>query len=282
MTRMSSPSGRPPLLPAPEVERAARMLNHGDSVSILIGGGARCVDDSVAQLASTLGAPILFSAPAVTAETSSSALSGSHVVLLIGGGADSREELPAHFVVIHLVAHEARLGRLEVTDLGLVGDVGDIVVAIQPLIARRPLDVDEYGVIGCAAEVIDALAEDNCIVVLDVDAAAGPFAHRIGMRRTRRIVRALEPSEGECALSVARRAQAADVDRQVVVVMCADASASVHRDLIRLLGSDLAVKVVMFERRPGAADGPRTISENVRAAFDLAGPALVTVMHDEK
>lgn len=282
MTCTSSPSGRPPMRPAPAVERAARMLNHGDSVSILIGGGAACVDDSVAELASTVDAPILFSASAVAAETSSSASSGSHVVLLIGGGADSRDELPAHIVVIHLVAHEARLGRLEVTDLGLVGDVADIVAAIRPLIARRSLDVDAYGVIECAARVIDALAEDNCIVVLDVDAATGPIAHRIGMRGTRRIVRALEPHEGECALSFARGAQAADVDRQVVVVMCADASASVHQDVIRLLGSDLAVKVVMFERRPGVAEGPRTIRENVRAAFDLVGPALVTVMHDEK
>lgn len=65
MTCMSSPRGRPSLLPAPAVERAARMLNHGDSVSILITGGEGRVDDSVAALATTLDAPILFSASAV-------------------------------------------------------------------------------------------------------------------------------------------------------------------------------------------------------------------------
>ena len=156
-TRSGPGYARPSVVPrAPELARAAEVLNAGSKVAILIGAGARCAADEVVAAAELLGAGVAKALlgkdvlpddlPFVTGaigllgtKPSSDIMRECDTLLMIGTGFPWAEFLPkdgqARAVQIDL--DPAMLGLRYPVEVNLHGDAAETLRALLPLLHRK-------------------------------------------------------------------------------------------------------------------------------------------------
>jgi pyruvate dehydrogenase (quinone) len=142
---------------APDLQRAADVLNAGRKVAMLVGRGALGAVDELEDVAETLGAPIIkallgkgavpddsrYTTGAIGllgTEPSQDALAGCDTLFVVGTSFPYMEYYPkpgkARGVQVDI--DPARIGLRFPVEVGLVGDARATLRALRPLLARNP------------------------------------------------------------------------------------------------------------------------------------------------
>ncbi|MDQ8046323.1 MAG: thiamine pyrophosphate-binding protein, partial [Patulibacter sp.] len=152
----------PPTLPGvKDLDRAARLIDEADRVTLLVGRGARGARADVLRLADHLGAPMVVALQAKQGfdhdnpfqigqsgllgnPASAHAFKHTDLLLMLGTDFPYREFLPEHATTIQLDKRAEHLGRRTKVDLGLVGHaeptVRELLARVRPKIDRSHLD----------------------------------------------------------------------------------------------------------------------------------------------
>lgn len=156
-TRSGPGYSRPSMVPrAPDLERAAEVLNAGHKVAILIGAGARAAADEVIEAAELLGAGVAKALlgkdvlpddlPFVTGaigllgtKPSSDMIRGCDTLLMIGTSFPWAEFLPAdgQARAVQIDIDAAMLGLRYPIEVNLHGDAAETLRALMPLLRRK-------------------------------------------------------------------------------------------------------------------------------------------------
>jgi pyruvate dehydrogenase (quinone) len=163
-------------VPAPdELEAAARILNEGAKVAMLIGAGARGAGDDVLAVADTLGSPVVKSLlgkdvipdghPLTTGglgllgtKPSEAVMHECDTLLMVGTNFPYTAHLPEAGTVhtVQIDTDPARSGGRMPTDAPLVGDAAETLRALLPLLQHN----DDRGFLEQAQETMAAWRED--------------------------------------------------------------------------------------------------------------------------
>ena len=145
----------PATVPDPEaIARAAQLIDDADTVTMLVGIGARDARDEVLALAEKLAAPMVLTLRAkerlefdnpyqvgqsglIGNPASTRAFEGGDVLLMVGTDFPYREWLPEGKTVIQLDARPEHLGRRTHLDLGLVGHAAPSLRALLAAVAAK-------------------------------------------------------------------------------------------------------------------------------------------------
>jgi len=149
--------GSPILRPADaDVLRLADVIDQAGTVTIFAGAGCRDAHDEVVALARKLQAPVGYTFrgkhyleydnPNAVGMTGLIGFGGAYaamheadLLLLLGTDFPYKEFLPSKNVVkVQIDRNPGRLGRRTKLDLGLVGDVGETIRAVLPLVQAKP------------------------------------------------------------------------------------------------------------------------------------------------
>lgn len=154
----SSRWSKPLVVPnAEDLQAAADLLNVAKRPVLLVGAGALHAGDQVAQLAETLGAPVIKALlgkavlpddhPLTTGglgllgtAPSEDAIADCDCILFVGTSFPYQEYLPKHdqAVGIQIDDKADRIGLRYPVKVGLVGDAGPTIAALLPLVERKP------------------------------------------------------------------------------------------------------------------------------------------------
>ena len=145
----------PPTVPDhATLERAAALLNGADTVTLLVGIGAREARRQALATAEALQAPMVLSLKAkegleednayevgqsglIGNPAAQQAFDGGDVLFMIGTDFPYRDWLPAGKTVMQLDARPEHIGRRTHVDLGLVGHAAPTLDALLPLLTRK-------------------------------------------------------------------------------------------------------------------------------------------------
>ena len=148
----------PPTVPDDAaLETAARLIDDADSVTLLVGIGARDARDEVLALAERLHAPMVLSLRAkerlekdnpyqvgqsglIGNPASTVAFDGGDLLLMIGTDFPYRDWYPEGKTVVQLDARPEHIGRRTQVDLGLVGHAAPTLRALLPRLAAAKDD----------------------------------------------------------------------------------------------------------------------------------------------
>ena len=148
-------SAHPPTVPdASALHRAAELIDAADTVTLLVGIGARDARAEVLALAEHLSAPMVLTIKAkerlevdnayqvgqsglIGNPAASKAFDGGDVLLMIGTDFPYREWYPQGKTVIQIDARAEHLGRRTSITLGLVGHSAATLSALQPLLSAK-------------------------------------------------------------------------------------------------------------------------------------------------
>ncbi len=148
----------PPTVPDhATLQQAAAALNGADTVTMLVGIGAREAREQVLAAAEALQAPMVLSLKAkegleqdnpyevgqsglIGNPTATKAFDGGDVLFMVGTDFPYRDWLPTGKTVIQLDARPEHIGRRTHVDLGLVGHAGPTLAALLPLLTRKQDD----------------------------------------------------------------------------------------------------------------------------------------------
>ncbi|MGD2204662.1 ubiquinone-dependent pyruvate dehydrogenase [Microbacterium maritypicum] len=146
---------RPVVVPsAPELEKAATLLNAAKNVTILAGAGVEGAHDEVIALADKLGAPIVhalrgkefieYDNPFDVGMTGLlgfasgfRAMEAADALLVLGSDFPYEQFYPDNATTIQVDIRGAQLGKRHPLDLGLVGDVRATSEALLPRVVRK-------------------------------------------------------------------------------------------------------------------------------------------------
>lgn len=146
---------RPVVVPsAPELEKAAELLNAAKKVTILAGAGVSGAHDEVVALADRLGAPIVHALRGkefiehdnpfdvgmtglLGFASGYRAMESADTLLVLGSDFPYEQFYPEHATTIQVDIRGAQLGKRHPLDLGLVGDVRATAEALLPRIAEK-------------------------------------------------------------------------------------------------------------------------------------------------
>jgi pyruvate dehydrogenase (quinone) len=147
---------RPAVLRPDEADLAqlAAMIDAAEKVTIFGGDGCRGAHDQVVELGVKLGAPIGYAYrgkqwlewenPNGVGMTGLLGWGGAYeamhdcdLLLLLGTSFPFTDFYPAHAKTVQIDSRGTMIGRRTHLDLGLVGDVGDTVAALLPLVAAK-------------------------------------------------------------------------------------------------------------------------------------------------
>ena len=292
----ASPSPATGLLPAPPVARPAdaelsalaALLNKGERITLFCGRGCAGAHEQLMQLAERLKAPIVHSLGGkehvewdnpydvgmtglIGFSSGFHAMKDCDTLLMLGTDFPYRQFFPTHATIAQLDIRPQNLGRRCKLDLGLVGDVGDTIKALLPLLkektdrahlddalanyakAREGLDDLATGEAGhrpihpqFVAKTISDLATDDAVFTFDVGTPTIWAARYIKAARTRRLLGSLAHGSMANALPMAIGAQATAPKRQVISLSGDGGFAMMMGDFISLSQLNLPVKVVIF------------------------------------
>ena len=145
----------PPTMPdAAAIARAAELIDRADTVTMLVGIGAREARDEVLAIADKLAAPIVLSLKAkerleydnpyqvgqsglIGNPASTRAFDGGDVLLMVGTDFPYREWFPEGKTVIQIDARPENLGRRTHVDLGLVGHAAPTLRALLDAVSAK-------------------------------------------------------------------------------------------------------------------------------------------------
>ncbi|AEE46704.1 ubiquinone-dependent pyruvate dehydrogenase [Cellulomonas fimi] len=279
---------RPRVLPSQdELVQAAALLNGSDRVTILAGAGAEHAHDQVVALAGKLAAPVVHTLRSkqfvehdnpydvgmtglLGFASGYKAMEGADTLLMLGTDFPYRAFLPEKAKVAQIDLRGEHLGRRTALDLGLVGDVGDTVDALLPLLdqatdrehlddslahyAKTRTKLDDLATPRkgdqplhpqFVARVVDELAADDAVFIPDVGSPVIWAARYLKMNGRRNLIGSFIHGSMANALPQAVGAAAA-TGRQVVALSGDGGIAMLLGELLTLTQNRLPVKVVVF------------------------------------
>ncbi|MCG7284517.1 pyruvate dehydrogenase [Cellulomonas sp. ACRRI] len=287
---------RPRVVPAEaDVAALAAAIDGAKKVTILAGAGVRGAHDDVLALADKIAAPVGHSLRGkehiqydnpfdvgMTGLLGYGALQASmdeaDLLILLGTDFPYDQFLPADVRTAQVDIEPTRLGRRTRNDLAVVGDVGETVRALLPLVekkrSRRFLDsmIKKHeramgGVVGAytkdvehhrpihpeyAAVVLDEEAADDAVFTVDTGMGNVWAARYLTPNGRRRVIGSfLHGSMANAvphAIGAALAARDSGAEQKHVVAIAGDGGLSMLLgELITLVHYDLPVKVILFD-----------------------------------
>ncbi|MET0434282.1 MAG: pyruvate dehydrogenase [Cellulomonas sp.] len=287
---------RPRVVPAEaDVAALAAAIDGAKKVTILAGAGVRGAHDDVLALADKIAAPVGHSLRGkehiqydnpfdvgMTGLLGYGALQASmdeaDLLILLGTDFPYDQFLPSDVRTVQVDIEPTRLGRRTRNDLAVVGDVGETVRALLPLVerkkSRRFLDqmVKKHekamgGVVGAytkdvehhrpihpeyAAVVLDEEAADDAVFTVDTGMGNVWAARYLTPNGRRRVIGSfLHGSMANAvphAIGAALAARDSGAEQKHVVAIAGDGGLSMLLgELITLVHYDLPVKVILFD-----------------------------------
>jgi pyruvate dehydrogenase (quinone) len=271
-----------------ELTALAQLLNEAKRVTLFCGRGCAGTHDKLMQLAESLKSPIVhalggkehveFDNPYDVGMTGfigfSSGYAAMHacdVLLMLGTDFPYKQFLPTAAKIAQVDIRPENLGRRCKLDLGLVGDIGATIEALQPLLkvkterkhlddslahyrkARAGLDELARGTPGhkpihpqYLARVLSEAAAEDAVFTADVGTPTIWAARYLAMNGQRRLVGSWVHGSMANAMAHAIGVQAAQPGRQVLSLSGDGGFAMLMGDLITLTQMKLPVKVVIF------------------------------------
>lgn len=282
-------ASRPRVLPADdELKEAADLLGAAKKVTILAGAGVEGAHAQLIELADTLAAPIVhtlrskqfveYDNPFDVGMTGLlgfasgyRALANCDTLLMLGTDFPYRPFLPEQATVIQVDLRGERLGRRVPLKLGMVGDVGETLTALLPLLERKTdrthledsLDhyrktrtkLDDLATPRKAAEplhpqfiakVIDEVASDDAVFIPDVGSPVIWAARYLKMNGKRRLIGSFLHGSMANALPQGVGVASAFPGRQVVALSGDGGVEMLLGELLTLTQNRLPVKLVVF------------------------------------
>ena len=280
---------RPVIRPSDEaLEKAVQLIAGAKKIAIHGGEGTRNARDEVLRLSETLQAPISFAYrgkdvleadnPSGVGMTgllgwggATEALGECDLLLMLGTDFPYHAFLPSGKTIIQVDDKPLHLGRRAAVDLGLVGDVGETLRALIPLLEKRTdshfldvvvkhhhamvkgiqtyVDHEGHGE-GLRPEMVATalsdLAEDDAVFTVDTGMCNVWGARYLQMKPGRRILASFSHGSMANALPQALGAKVGSPDRQVVA-LCGDGGLSMLMgELLTAAGLDIPVKLMVF------------------------------------
>lgn len=312
---------RPRVVPAEdELRAAAELLNGGDKVTILAGAGVEGAHDDVVALADTLGAPVVHALRGkefiehdnpfdvgmtglLGFASGYRAMMASDVLLMLGTDFPYQQFYPRQAKVVQVDLRGEQLGRRVPLDLGLVGDVGETVRALQPMLQRkkkrRHLEdslkhyrktrekLDDLATPSrrgrpihpqYVAKLVDEHAAADAVFIPDVGSPVVYAARYLHGGGGRRIIGSFLHGSMANALPQAVGAQSAYPDRQVVTLSGDGGLTMLLGELLTLTQNELPVKVVVLNNSSlNFVELEMKAAGYVNYATDLENPDLAAV-----
>ncbi|PPG26635.1 ubiquinone-dependent pyruvate dehydrogenase [Pseudoclavibacter sp. RFBG4] len=289
--RKSAPilPAKPVVRPADdELARAADILNSAKKVTILGGAGTQGAHAQLLAAAEALQAPIVhalrgkefieYDNPYDVGMTGLLGFSSGYraiedcdALLMLGTDFPYQQFFPSKAKIIQVDIRGEQLGKRTPLDLGLVGDVGDTLDALIPLLeanksgkhldasvkhyrkARKELDALADNDRGRApihpqyvARLVSELASHDAVFIPDVGSPVVWAARYLEMNGQRRLIGSFSHGSMANALSQAVGAQTAFPGRQVVALAGDGGLAMLLGELLTLRQSKLPVKIIVF------------------------------------
>ncbi|CAM3323605.1 ubiquinone-dependent pyruvate dehydrogenase [Nocardioides dubius] len=270
-----------------ELRRAAEILDGASRVTILGGAGTEGAHAQVLAMAEKLQAPVVHALrgkefleydnpfdvgmTGLLGFTSGyRAMESCDALLMLGTDFPYRQFLPSKAAVIQVDLRGEQLGKRVDLDLGLVGDVGDTLDALLPMLTaktdRKHLDsclkhyrkaresLDDLAVDDhkrpihpqYVARLISELASDDAVFIPDVGSPVVWAARYLRMNGRRRLIGSFAHGTMANAVPHAIGAQTAFPDRQVVALAGDGGLSMLLGELLTLRQNRLPVKIVVF------------------------------------
>ncbi len=280
---------RPVIRPDDEaLAKAAALIAGARKIAIHGGEGTRNARAEVLRVSETLKAPVSFAYrgkdvleadnPGAVGMTgllgwggATEALADCDLLLMLGTDFPYHAFLPAGKTIIQVDDKPLHLGRKAAVDLGLVGDVGETLRALIPLLEPRSdatfLDkvvknhhamvkgiqtyVDHEGSgqglrPEMVASALSDLADDDAVFTVDTGMCNVWGARYLAMKPGRRILASFSHGSMANAMPQAIGAKVGSPDRQVVA-LCGDGGFSMLMgELLTAAGLDIPVKLMIF------------------------------------
>jgi pyruvate dehydrogenase (quinone) len=279
----------PRILPSEaELDELAELLNGATRPTILAGAGVAGAHDEVVALAETIGAPIVHALRGkehiehdnpfdvgmtglLGFNSGYRAMEDSDVLLMLGTDFPYQQFYPKRAKIAQVDIRGEQLGRRTPLDLALVGDVGETLRALQPLLKRnrkrahlndavkhyqrtrkqlddlatpsrgkRPIH-PQY-----VARLLDELASDDAVFIPDVGSPVVYAARYLGLSGDRRLIGSFSHGSMANALPHAIGAQAAFPDRQIIGMAGDGGLSMLLGELLTVTQNNLPVKLVVF------------------------------------
>jgi pyruvate dehydrogenase (quinone) len=286
-TPATSPGFIPPrILPADEdVRRAADVLNSGSKVIMLVGVGALGARDEVLEAAELLASPIVKSLPGKAAvpdghplsvgglgllgtRPAEEAMDECDTLLMVGTNFPYTAYLPVDRRVVQIDHEPIRVGSRVPTEVPLVGDAGETLRALIPMLERKSdrgfLEkaqdskrkwADDMAALESAdrepiqpqyvARVLDRHAADDAILCTDSGTIATWAARHFDIRGDRQFYLSGNLATMAPALPYAIAAQVAYPGRQCIAYLGDGGFAMLMAEFHTACWQDLPVKVVV-------------------------------------
>ena len=281
---------RQPLLRPPDADlhELAELINGAKNITIFGGDGCRFAHDEVVELATKIAAPVGFAYrgkqwlewgnPNSVGQIGLLGWGGAYeamhhcdVLLLLGTSFPFLEFYPTKPTKVQVDSRATMLGRRTHVDLALVGDIGDTVAALLPLVEPKEpghhlshaLDVTErwqkkmghYVTRGpklnrirpeYLTSTIDEMAADDAIFTIDTGTPVIWAARYVRAKAGRSLLGSLNWASMANAMPYAMGSTIAFPGRQVIA-LCGDGGLSMLMgDLLTIAERQLPVKLVVF------------------------------------
>ena len=280
---------QPILRPADsEVATFAELINSASKPVLFCGVGAADARDAVLELAGRIKAPVGYSFRGKDCfqvgnefDAGMSGLLGfgaaygamheTDLLIMLGTDFPYREFLPQGVKVVQLDTRGEHLGRRVPLELGLIGDVGETLKALLPLVtakedasfldgqrAKHEREVEKLQVYvehvakqhpvhpEYVAATLDQLAAEDAIFTLDTGMTTVWGARYLHGSSDRRILGSFKHGSMANALPQAIGAQCAQPSRQVISMSGDGGLTMLLGDLLTLAQEELPVKVLVF------------------------------------
>jgi pyruvate dehydrogenase (quinone) len=282
-------AAQPRVLPSEaELQELADLLAGASSPTILAGAGVAGAHDEVVELADVLGAPIVHALRGkehiehdnpfdvgmtglLGFNSGYRAMEDSDVLLMLGTDFPYQQFYPKDAKVAQVDIRGEQLGRRTPLDLGLVGDVGDTVRALLPLLKRNRKRahlndsvkhyertrkrLDELAVPSrgkrpihpqYVASVLDELADDDAVFIPDVGSPVVYAARYLHLGGGRRLIGSFSHGSMANALPHAIGAQSAFPERQIVALAGDGGLSMLMGELLTVTQNKLPVKLIVL------------------------------------
>ncbi|MFL6523057.1 MAG: ubiquinone-dependent pyruvate dehydrogenase [Nitrososphaera sp.] len=274
--------------PKEEVAKLAEVLNSAQKVTILGGAGCANAHSELIQVAGVLQAPIVhamrgkefieYDNPYDVGMTgllgfSSGyhAMMDSDLLLMLGTDFPYQQFYPSRAYIIQVDIRGEQIGKRTKVDLGLVGDIRQILVAVKPMLQQKidkghlRASLDHYkksrkDLDSCAvsepgrtpihpqyvAKIINDIASDDTIFTCDVGTPTLWAARYLKMNGKRRLLGSFSHGSMANALPQAIGAQEAFPNRQVISISGDGGFSMLMGDFLSLRQLKLPVKIIVF------------------------------------
>jgi pyruvate dehydrogenase (quinone) len=272
-----------------ELDALAALLNAGQKITLMCGAGCGGAHAQVIELARTLAAPIVHSLRGkehveydnpfdvgmtglIGFASGYAAMKECDTLLLVGTDFPYRQFYPEKARIAQIDLRAESLGNRCRLDLGVVGDVGATLAALQPRLkaktsrafldaalnhynqARADLDKLAEGGPGGDGKIhpqylsrlVSELADDDAIVTCDVGTPTVWAARYLKMNGKRRLIGSFNHGSMANAMLQAIGAQSTYRDRQVISMSGDGGFSMMMGDFISLIQLGLPVKVIVL------------------------------------